>query len=123
MNAADEGVRLAKRVAALQGCSRREAEALIAAGAVTVAGEVVTDPARRVTENQPVQVSAGPVTGAMTVLLYKPAGCRPPRPCGRPGPVWGGAPCPPQGFRNGCHCRTRSRACRSGPTSGPLCGA
>ena len=32
MNAADEGVRLAKRVAALQGCSRREAEALIAAG-------------------------------------------------------------------------------------------
>ena len=74
MNAADEGVRLAKRVAALQGCSRREAEALIAAGAVTVAGEVVTDPARRVTENQPVQVSAGPVTGAMTVLLYKPAG-------------------------------------------------
>jgi 23S rRNA pseudouridine2604 synthase len=74
MSAGDEGVRLAKRVAALQGCSRREAEALIASGAVQVAGEVVTDPARRVTESQPLQVSAGPVTGAITVLLHKPAG-------------------------------------------------
>ena len=74
MSGSDEGVRLAKRVAALQGCSRREAEALIASGAVQVAGEVVTDPARRVTENQPVQVSAGPVAGAITVLLHKPAG-------------------------------------------------
>ena len=74
MNGSDEGVRLAKRVAALQGCSRREAEALIASGAVQVAGEVVTDPARRVSDHQPVQVGTGPVTGAMTVLLHKPAG-------------------------------------------------
>lgn len=74
MSGSDEGVRLAKRVVALRGCSRREAEALIASGAVQVAGEVVTDPARRVTEDQSVQVSEGPVTGAMTVLLYKPAG-------------------------------------------------
>ncbi len=74
MNGTDEGMRLAKRVAALQACSRREAEALIASGAVQVAGEVVTDPARRVSENLPVQVSTGPVIGAMTVLLHKPAG-------------------------------------------------
>lgn len=74
MNGADEGVRLAKRVAALQGCSRRAAEELIASGAVQVAGEVVTDPARRVAEDQPVQVSDRPVNVAMTVLLHKPAG-------------------------------------------------
>lgn len=55
MNASDEGVRLAKRVAAEQNCSRREAEALIFAGAVQVNGLVVTDPARRV-QDQAVQV-------------------------------------------------------------------
>ncbi len=70
----EEGIRLAKRVAAQQGCSRREAEALITSGAVQVAGEVVTDPAHRVSEGLPVQVNAGPVGGAMTVLLHKPAG-------------------------------------------------
>lgn len=70
----EEGVRLAKRVAAQQGCSRREAEELIAAAAVQVEGAVVTDPARRVTDGQRVLVNAGPVTGAITVLLHKPAG-------------------------------------------------
>jgi hypothetical protein len=35
---------------------------------------VVTDPARRVTEDLLVQVSASTATGAMTVLLHKPAG-------------------------------------------------
>lgn len=55
MNASDEGVRLAKRVAAAQSCSRREAEALIFAGAVQVNGQVVTDPARRV-QDEAVQV-------------------------------------------------------------------
>ena len=69
-----EGIRLAKRVAAMQGCSRSQAEALIAAGAVQVDGQVVTDPARRVAERMSVQVSPGPVGGAMTVLLHKPAG-------------------------------------------------
>ena len=69
-----EGIRLAKRVAALQGCSRSQAEALIAAGAVQVDGQVVTDPARRVAERMSVQVGPGPVGGAMTVLLNKPAG-------------------------------------------------
>jgi 23S rRNA pseudouridine2604 synthase len=71
-----QGVRLAKRVAAQQGCSRSQAEALIAAGAVQVAGQTVTDPARRVPEAQAVQVAANafaaPAVG--TLLLYKPAG-------------------------------------------------
>lgn len=71
---AQPGVRLAKRVAALQGCSRSQAEALIAAGAVQVDGQVVTDPARRVTEHLTVQLCAGPAIGAVTVLLHKPAG-------------------------------------------------
>ena len=61
----EEGVRLAKRVAAERGCSRREAEALIAAGAVQVAGQTVTDPARRVLPHMPLQVSALAATGAI----------------------------------------------------------
>lgn len=71
----EEGIRLAKRVAAQQGCSRREAEALIVAGAVRVAGETVTDPARRVPAQVPLRIGqgAGGMT-AMTVLLHKPAG-------------------------------------------------
>ena len=56
MSGIDEGVRLAKRVAALQSCSRSQAEALIAAGVVQVAGQTVTDPARRVRDEQVVQV-------------------------------------------------------------------
>jgi 23S rRNA pseudouridine2604 synthase len=55
MSLAPEGERLSKRVAAAQGCSRREAEALIFAGAVQVAGQIVTDPARRV-QGEPIQV-------------------------------------------------------------------
>lgn len=47
MSERSEGIRLAKRVAAEQACSRSEAEALIFAGAVQVNGQVVTDPARR----------------------------------------------------------------------------
>jgi 23S rRNA pseudouridine2604 synthase len=69
-----EGVRLAKRVAALQHCSRSQAEALIASGAVQVDGQVVTDPARRVSDSQAVQLMAAAVHGAVTVLLHKPAG-------------------------------------------------
>ena len=57
MISSEEGIRLAKRVAAEQNCSRREAEALIVAGGVQVAGKVVTDPARRVREEQTVLVN------------------------------------------------------------------
>ena len=72
----EDGIRLAKRVAASQVCSRREAEELIAAGAVQVNGEVVTDPARRVLEGARVQVLAQTGVGALTVLLHKPAGTK-----------------------------------------------
>lgn len=69
-----EGVRLAKRVAAQQGCSRREAEELIVAGAVQVDGQTVTDPARRVFPQAVLLVSSPSVSGALTLLLHKPAG-------------------------------------------------
>lgn len=72
----EEGVRLAKRVAASQVCSRREAEELINAGVVQVDGQVVTDPARRVLGDARVQVLAPTGVGALTVLLHKPAGVK-----------------------------------------------
>ncbi|RZL94636.1 MAG: RNA-binding protein [Variovorax sp.] len=77
MSAADEGIRLAKRVAALAGCSRREAELLIENGAVRVDGESALLPQARVRENQRVEIEAGarpePVV-PVTLLLHKPAG-------------------------------------------------
>ncbi len=76
MNSSDEGIRLAKRVAAEQNCSRREAEALIVAGGVQVAGKVVTDPARRVKDEQTVSVNrlvSMAALAPLTLLLFKPA--------------------------------------------------
>lgn len=70
----EEGIRLAKRVAALQACSRREAEALIAAGAVQVDGQAVTDPARRVLQQAVLRVNASVAGRSLTLLLHKPAG-------------------------------------------------
>lgn len=76
MSVNDEGVRLAKRVAAQQACSRSQAEALITSGAVRVDGQTVNDPARRVRPEQAVQVQALAVMAHAggTVLLHKPAG-------------------------------------------------
>jgi 23S rRNA pseudouridine2604 synthase len=73
----EEGVRLAKRVAAQLPCSRAEAERYIAGGWVSVDGAVVEDPATRVTEAQAVALLPGataiePVP--VTILLHKPAG-------------------------------------------------
>ena len=76
MISSDEGIRLAKRVAAAQNCSRREAEALIVAGGVQVAGQVVTDPARRVKDPQVVTVNrlvSMAALAPMTLVLFKPA--------------------------------------------------
>lgn len=67
-------MRLSKRVAALQGCSRSQAEALVATGAVKVDGQVLTDPARRIPAHARLQVAEWKPAGALTVLLYKPAG-------------------------------------------------
>ncbi|GAB3465899.1 rRNA pseudouridine synthase [Massilia terrae] len=73
----EEGVRLAKRVAAMLPCSRAEAERYIAGGWVTVDGEVAEDPATRVTEQQLVVLLAGATAdeiAPVTILLHKPAG-------------------------------------------------
>jgi 23S rRNA pseudouridine2604 synthase len=73
----DEGIRLAKRVAALAGVSRREAELLIENGAVRVDGVPAVLPQSRVQAHQQVEIAAGakpePVV-PVTMLLYKPAG-------------------------------------------------
>ncbi len=76
MTPSEEGIRLAKRVAADQNCSRREAEALIVAGGVQVAGKLVTDPARRVKDAHPVEVNrlvSMAALAPLTLVLYKPA--------------------------------------------------
>lgn len=73
----DSGERLAKRVAAQLHCSRREAEQLVAQGAVTVDGEPATQPQQRVRADQRVAVTAGAQPQAMapaTLLVHKPAG-------------------------------------------------
>jgi 23S rRNA pseudouridine2604 synthase len=74
-----EGIRLAKRVAALAGCSRREAELLIENGAVRVDGQPALLPQSRVQPHQQVEIEAGarpePVL-PVTLLLHKPAGLR-----------------------------------------------
>jgi len=71
-----EPIRLAKRVAELRGCSRREAELFISGGWVRVDGVVVEEPQFRVTD-QRVEIDpqadlaqAEPVT----LLLHKPPG-------------------------------------------------
>ena len=55
-------MRLAKYLAHCGIASRRAAEKLIAAGRVTVAGELVTDPARDVDEQSGVEVDGRPAT-------------------------------------------------------------
>lgn len=73
----EEGIRLAKRVAEIVPCSRGEAERYIAGGWVTVDGDVVEDPATRVTAAQAVALLPGaqPVEPApVTIILHKPAG-------------------------------------------------
>jgi 23S rRNA pseudouridine2604 synthase len=75
----DDGVRLAKRVAALTGLSRREAELLIDNGVVRVDGTVSLSPAQRVRPEQRVEVeknaSPQPVP-PVTIVLHKVAGAR-----------------------------------------------
>ncbi len=71
-----EPVRLAKRVAELRACSRREAEQYIEGGWVTVDGVVVEEPQARVAD-QEVQINADANLMALTpvtLLLHKPAG-------------------------------------------------
>jgi len=70
------GERLAKRVAALRGCSRAQAERLIEGGRVRVDGTVADDPARRVC-HETVEVDPEAVAeplAPLTLLWHKPAG-------------------------------------------------
>jgi 23S rRNA pseudouridine2605 synthase len=70
-------VRLAKYLAHAGVASRRAAETLIAAGRVSVAGEVVTDPARDVGEDSRVIVDGRPLAGPEPRVVYalnKPVG-------------------------------------------------
>lgn len=71
-----EPVRLAKRVAALARCSRREAEQYIEGGWVRVDGKVIEQPQFRVAD-QRVELDPGASPAALepvTLLLHKPAG-------------------------------------------------
>ena len=70
-----EPVRLAKRVAAMLPCSRREAELYIEGGWVRVDGVVVEEPQHRVTDER-VELDPGATLAALepvTLLLHKPA--------------------------------------------------
>jgi len=70
-------MRLAKYLAHAGVASRRAAEGIIAAGRVTVAGRVVTDPAQDVDEASGVCVDGHPLAGPeprVAYLLHKPAG-------------------------------------------------
>jgi 23S rRNA pseudouridine2604 synthase len=73
----DDGIRLAKRVAETVACSRADAERYIAGGWVSVDGEVVDEPATRVTPAQRVELLPGATPeepAPVTILLHKPAG-------------------------------------------------
>lgn len=70
-------MRLAKYLAHAGVASRRSAEALIAAGRVSVEGHVVTDPARDVDEHSRVALDGRPLAGPEPRVLYalhKPVG-------------------------------------------------
>ena len=72
----DDGQRLAKCVAALKNCSRREAEQFIEGGWVRVNGQVIEEPQVRVT-NQTVDIDKNASLlelTAVTLLLHKPPG-------------------------------------------------
>ncbi|SFD86188.1 rRNA pseudouridine synthase [Paracidovorax konjaci] len=72
-----DSMRLAKRVAELQGCSRREAEWLVEGGSVQVDGQVSELPGARVRPDQAIVVAAGARAQEIppvTLLLHKPAG-------------------------------------------------
>jgi 23S rRNA pseudouridine2605 synthase len=70
-------MRLAKHLAHAGVASRRSAETLIVAGRVSVEGEIVTDPARDVGEEDSVEVDGRAVAGPEPRVLYavnKPVG-------------------------------------------------
>lgn len=80
MNNEDNSIRLAKRVAEMVPCSRREAEIYIEGAYVTVDGEIVEEPGARVAPGQQVALAADATLleiAPVTILLNKPAGADP----------------------------------------------
>jgi 23S rRNA pseudouridine2605 synthase len=72
-----EGQRIAKLMARAGLCSRRDAEQWIAAGRVSVNGEVLTSPAFNVSETDDVRVDGEPlraVERTRLFLFHKPRG-------------------------------------------------
>jgi 23S rRNA pseudouridine2605 synthase len=72
-----EGERIAKAIARAGLCSRRDAERLIAEGRVLLDGEIVTSPARNVSEHNVIQVDGKPLKEREPARLWryhKPAG-------------------------------------------------
>jgi 23S rRNA pseudouridine2605 synthase len=72
-----EGERIAKRLARAGVCSRRDAERMIAAGRVTVDGEVLTSPAFNVNAANKITVDGKPIGEAEEPRIWryhKPAG-------------------------------------------------
>ncbi|XXF07620.1 rRNA pseudouridine synthase [Pseudomonas sp. D2-3] len=81
-------LRLSKRLIELTGCSRREAELYIEGGWVTVDGEVVDEPQRKVTDESVALLPdavAEPLT-PVTLLLHIPSGRFPERTAEEIGP-------------------------------------
>src|SRR5471032_591483 len=73
----DSSVCLAKRVAEMRPCSRREAEVYIEGGFVSVDGELVEEAGARVTMEQQITIAADATLleiVPVTILLHKPAG-------------------------------------------------
>ena len=72
-----DAVRLAKRLAEMLACSRREAEQYIEGGFVTVDGRVVEEPQFRVASQQVVLSPDASLLAqtSVTLLLHKPADC------------------------------------------------
>jgi len=91
MTARDGQERIAKLLAHRGLCSRREAERLVVAGAVTVDGDVITDPGRRVRIDADLQIQAAGqqrLARHATVLLHKPRGIVSTQPEGDQVPAW-----------------------------------
>lgn len=72
-----DAIRLSKRLAEQQGCSRREAELYIEGGWVQVDGQIVELPGARVAPQQRVELAPGAraqEAPPITLILHKPAG-------------------------------------------------
>lgn len=73
----DDALRLAKQLAAMRGCSRREAELYIAGGWVSVDGTVIEEPQARVRPDQAIVLADGARAEPLppvTLVWHKPAG-------------------------------------------------